>query len=754
MQLAADVDAPDNNVAANWCDSRRPLDAEDGDLGSPGRGNHGCAPEPPVELDVYALQNGAHEGHPETGTSVRLVGVTVTAGDDRFIWVQEPDGGQFSGIFVSGGGFADLGVGDVVNVTGVYNERFGNSGVTAQVVERVGAGEAPAPAVVDVADLAPESAEPWEGVLVRVEDVTVSDAHPDDRAGVNEFILDGVLRVNDLFYAEDPEPILDTTYEAVVGPLNHSFGSFKIEPRSAEDLVGRIDADLECPSAPCNRAWEPDRQARPFPLVFDDDGLAEAMFEFGEGDATDWFAFTLDEAIDVTIAVESPDDAETCNGDPIFSVFGEDGSSIGGTDDDRDVCPAAAPRTHDFVRDLGPGSYVVGVGHFGAVEGFNWLRVQQVPRLDHNGVCTGMVARCGGEQYCPQGEAQACVDPTCGDGAREPGEECDDGNEADGDGCSAACTVEATDVGEGGDFEANVGEDEADLFELVVDDRVFVRAQTTALEGCPGDMFMRLYAEIDGAFELIDQDDDDGEGVCPLIEGVLEAGTYRFEVSGLGGRDIGDYTFRVEVMPVVADAEACDRAGDDNICEPGTFCLQDEVDGVGVCEALPAAVEIDEVEPNETRDDANAVAGRAVVSAGLTDEDAYDVYAYTIDADARVFVSTGGPLGCPGDTRLFRVDADVLGADGVVAAVGAALAENDDAGSLCSALAEDLGAGTHFYVVSYFDADTFDYQVLFDSIPVLPEGDRCDVTEFENVCAGGLICLDEDGDNDGLCDGL
>ena len=32
--------------------------------------------------------------------------------------------------------------------------------------------------------------------------------------------------------------------------------------------------------------------------------------------------------------------------------------------------------------------------------------------------------------------------PSCGDGVLDPGEECDDGNNDDGDGCAADCTVE------------------------------------------------------------------------------------------------------------------------------------------------------------------------------------------------------------------------------------------------------------------------------------------------------------------------
>jgi cysteine-rich repeat protein len=38
---------------------------------------------------------------------------------------------------------------------------------------------------------------------------------------------------------------------------------------------------------------------------------------------------------------------------------------------------------------------------------------------------------------------QACTEPVCGNGIVEPGEMCDDGNAADGDGCSALCMQEA-----------------------------------------------------------------------------------------------------------------------------------------------------------------------------------------------------------------------------------------------------------------------------------------------------------------------
>jgi cysteine-rich repeat protein len=35
-----------------------------------------------------------------------------------------------------------------------------------------------------------------------------------------------------------------------------------------------------------------------------------------------------------------------------------------------------------------------------------------------------------------------CTQPSCGDGVVDPGEECDDGNNVNGDGCSAECLSE------------------------------------------------------------------------------------------------------------------------------------------------------------------------------------------------------------------------------------------------------------------------------------------------------------------------
>src|SRR5262249_367461 len=59
----------------------------------------------------------------------------------------------------------------------------------------------------------------------------------------------------------------------------------------------------------------------------------------------------------------------------------------------------------------------------------------------------------------------ACTGGFCGDGVLNPGEECDDGNQVGGDGCSSLCTVEQPGVevcGNGADDDLDGAADCAD----------------------------------------------------------------------------------------------------------------------------------------------------------------------------------------------------------------------------------------------------------------------------------------------------
>ena len=48
------------------------------------------------------------------------------------------------------------------------------------------------------------------------------------------------VRVDDLLYTIDPDPVVGTRFDSITGPLYFSFGNFKIAPRSADDVVGQV----------------------------------------------------------------------------------------------------------------------------------------------------------------------------------------------------------------------------------------------------------------------------------------------------------------------------------------------------------------------------------------------------------------------------------------------------------------------------------------------------------------------------------
>ncbi|UCC29837.1 MAG: DUF4215 domain-containing protein [Phycisphaerales bacterium] len=84
---------------------------------------------------------------------------------------------------------------------------------------------------------------------------------------------------------------------------------------------------------------------------------------------------------------------------------------------------------------------------------------------DANGVSGAGVVGLGGEDIAGFGVDEMIMyweiqlAPSCGDGHVDPGEECDDGNTVDGDGCSANCQEEGTILG---DFDGDGDVDLAD----------------------------------------------------------------------------------------------------------------------------------------------------------------------------------------------------------------------------------------------------------------------------------------------------
>lgn len=182
---------------------------------------------------IYDIQftTAASGDSPLVGQTVTTRG-TVTAlfsGGDR-VFIQDGNG-SWRGLFLFQPDTA-LSLGDRVQVEGQVSEYFGLTEIADGQVTLLSAGNpVPAPTLLATGDV---SQEQWESVLVRVEGVTVS-TEPDS---FGEWMVDdgsGDVVVDDLgSYTYAPQA--GDQLEFVQGPLNYSFGAFKIEPRDNQDL--------------------------------------------------------------------------------------------------------------------------------------------------------------------------------------------------------------------------------------------------------------------------------------------------------------------------------------------------------------------------------------------------------------------------------------------------------------------------------------------------------------------------------------
>ena len=201
-------------------------------------------------LDIFALQDTYDPDRPAFSTTVS-VQCTVTASGPRLVWCQDPAGGPCSGISVFSGSAATYGdgspveVGDSVQLQGDFTEFFDATQLTDPVFTLLSKGSPPAPATVLPQELASgPTAEGWEGVLVRIANVSVTNQNPDAPSDFDEFEVTGGLRIDDgAADASGTGGIIDnifpvgTSFTEITGVHHYSFGAYKLLPRSADDLV-------------------------------------------------------------------------------------------------------------------------------------------------------------------------------------------------------------------------------------------------------------------------------------------------------------------------------------------------------------------------------------------------------------------------------------------------------------------------------------------------------------------------------------
>jgi predicted extracellular nuclease len=199
----------------------------------------GCFSPKSLEEDTAASDSASiadvQQGLYTDGDIVELPGVVVTSGmnsSGEGFFAQDAGGGEYSGMYVYLYSYveADIEPGDVINLKGFVTEYFDFTELTVDDtdgVEVVGAAD------VTIDDLGAVSDwEPWESALVGLTDQTVES----EVNAYGEADLSGGITMDNLFYDFSTET--GATYTRVVGTIAYNWETFKINPRSDDDLEG------------------------------------------------------------------------------------------------------------------------------------------------------------------------------------------------------------------------------------------------------------------------------------------------------------------------------------------------------------------------------------------------------------------------------------------------------------------------------------------------------------------------------------
>jgi cytosine/adenosine deaminase-related metal-dependent hydrolase len=185
------------------------------------------------------------------GTAVTIENVCVTVRRDKVdqygIWIQDP---SHTSTTASGGALAYLAktvptvvVGDLVTVTATTSEYSGGFQLEGVSITKTGT----CPKTIDSmivtvspADIATGGslANAYNGMIVKILNVAVTNANPDAPSDFDEFAVTGNLRVDDYAYdALDNTYTVGATFQSITGVVSFGFANSKLCPRSAADIV-------------------------------------------------------------------------------------------------------------------------------------------------------------------------------------------------------------------------------------------------------------------------------------------------------------------------------------------------------------------------------------------------------------------------------------------------------------------------------------------------------------------------------------
>ncbi len=202
------------------------------------------SPAAGLATTIYDVQHNETSGDdcypsPLDAQQVTIEGVVtaVVPGAYPNFWIEEAAGGTWRGVYVYDT-TVEPARGDLVNISVEVDEYFGLTELKNVSASQILSSGNDLPAVLDIntGDLnggCNVTAEAYEGLLVRVSDVTVTQA-PDS---YGEWYVDdgsGECQLDDVMY--EYAATVGDTFDAIVGVVQYSYGEYEILPRDAADL--------------------------------------------------------------------------------------------------------------------------------------------------------------------------------------------------------------------------------------------------------------------------------------------------------------------------------------------------------------------------------------------------------------------------------------------------------------------------------------------------------------------------------------
>lgn len=361
-------------------------------------------------------------------------------------------------------------------------------------------------------------------------------------------------------------------------------------------------------------------------------GGASGMID--PADDLDFFSFSVNAGGNVY--AETTDGMGGCAVDTVIRLYDSTGTEIGSNDEaGPGSCSQIDPLFDTFARDLPAGTYYISVESYqGGETGAYTLVI-----LTADGGC--------GNSYVE----------------RSLDEQCDDGNTADGDGCSSTCQVQTSGMVNGIDQDQTFSGSldpagKVDYYQVVMDTAGYIEAQTgaptvgTCAEG--NDTILRLY---DATFQLIGSNDDINfpDNPCshidPAFDGfaAVEAGTYYISVEEFGGNDvIPAYELQIKTLGAGCGNGIIETDGGEQ-CDDGGTAAGDGCDASCMIEPFGSI---------------SGTGGNATLPAGDPNEIPNFVEITVTAGQSITATTTDGAADCPFGTAMgiFTSDIQLLGA--------------------------------------------------------------------------------------------